>query len=178
MAGEHCEGLTHNDAMRFVSKIEAGPQFNGSSCWLWTGARNQRWPYGRFWSRNRMHQAHRVSYEAVIGVIPPGLEIDHLCRNHLCVNPLHLEAVTHRVNVMRGVSPTASHARRLICHRGHDEWRRCRNGQRRCAACQRIRNCEPTQVEKQRLRDVRKKERHASAIHALLKKEGEHGRSL
>jgi len=46
--------------------------------------------------------AHKFAYQAIIGPIPPGRELDHLCDNKLCVNPSHLEPVTHQENVIRG----------------------------------------------------------------------------
>jgi hypothetical protein len=54
------------------------------------------------WWQKRMQQAHRIAYEAFRGPIAAGLEIDHLCRNPRCCNPVHLEPVTHRENVRRG----------------------------------------------------------------------------
>lgn len=73
-------------------------------CWLWTGARAGRatLQYGNTrWSR-RVRYAHRVAYELLVGPVPDGLELDHLCRVPLCVNPAHLEAVTRSENVRRG----------------------------------------------------------------------------
>ncbi|CDZ92270.1 HNH endonuclease signature motif containing protein [Rhodococcus ruber] len=73
-------------------------------CWIWTGPLNER-GYGRTEFRGKKHQAHRVAYETAFGVsIPAGHEIDHLCRNRTCVNPWHLEPVTHRENVIRSTS--------------------------------------------------------------------------
>lgn len=71
-----------------------------SGCWIWTGLRNE-WGYGTAGSRGL---AHRVMYEQANGPIPEGLELDHLCRERACVNPLHLEAVTHTQNVLRGTA--------------------------------------------------------------------------
>lgn len=79
-------------------------------CWVWQGAvvTNVRGthPYGkvvkRIDSKDVTYLAHRIAYEQAVGPIPKGLVIDHLCRNTLCVNPDHLEAVTQRVNVARG----------------------------------------------------------------------------
>src|SRR6202030_118623 len=67
-----------------------------SGCWLWLGACNE-FGYGKFGKV----KAHRFSYEREKGPIPDGLEIDHLCRNKSCVNPDHLEAVTHGENRRR-----------------------------------------------------------------------------
>jgi hypothetical protein len=63
---------------------------------------------------------HRVTYRAFMGPIPDGMEIDHLCRNPPCCNPDHLEAVTHRENILRSTSPLAAHARKTHCIRGHE----------------------------------------------------------
>src|SRR5688572_21764976 len=63
--------------------------------------------------------AHRLMYVALRGPIPDGLELDHLCRNHACVNPWHMEPVTGRVNKLRGTSPSAVHAAKTHCPKGH-----------------------------------------------------------
>ncbi len=63
--------------------------------------------------------AHRFSYELANGPIPEGLQIDHLCRNRGCVRPDHMEAVTPRVNYLRGDSVPAKNARKTECKRGH-----------------------------------------------------------
>lgn len=70
-------------------------------CWLWTAYRN-RDGYGRFrpYRRDQV-MAHRYAYELMVGPIPDGLQLDHLCRNPGCVNPSHLEAVTERENLGR-----------------------------------------------------------------------------
>jgi len=99
---------------RFWAKVEPKP----SGCWLWMGGTNGR-GYGRFRFAGRQYQAHRLAYERLIAVIPIGQEPDHLCRVPLCVNPTHLESVTHLVNLMRGDGFAARNRRKGQCPRGH-----------------------------------------------------------
>jgi hypothetical protein len=108
-------------------------------CWEWTGPRDAA-GYGKFSaSRHRTVRAHRFAYEDMVGVIPEGLVIDHLCRNRSCVNPGHLEPVTDRVNVLRSHGFPATYAARTHCNNGHEftpENTRFRvDGGRRCRAC-------------------------------------------
>lgn len=72
-----------------------------TGCWLWSGEVNRN-GYGRVWVSGKRVMAHRAIYEAIIGGIPAGMVLDHLCRNRLCCNPLHLEPVTVRENTHRG----------------------------------------------------------------------------
>lgn len=81
---------------RMLAKISVS-----GDCWLWTGAKNGE-GYGVVRHERRTCLAHRVLYELVVGVIPEGTELDHLCHTRACVRPEHLEAVVHRVNVARG----------------------------------------------------------------------------
>lgn len=85
-----------------------------SGCWLWLGAIAVH-GYGKISTR----YAHRVSYETYRGPIPPGLQIDHLCRVRCCINPDHLEAVTAKENKARGFGPAAVHSRQTHCVNGH-----------------------------------------------------------
>ena len=90
-------------------------------CWLWTGAPNT-YGYGQIGEggyHGRKLMVHRVAYTLVVGVIPAGMEIDHLCRNRMCVNPAHLEVVTGRENTLRGNGPAGRNARKTHCPRGH-----------------------------------------------------------
>ena len=87
-----------------------------SGCWNWTGTRYYGYGYLRPGNGRPPVRAHRWSYQRWVGPIPAGLELDHLCRNKACVNPAHLEPVTHRENLRR--SPIASGAR-TACPQGH-----------------------------------------------------------
>mgnify|MGYP003545069282 CR=1 FL=1 len=109
-----------------------------SGCWQWTAADDGH-GYGAFYYEGRMVKAHRFSYEFHVGPIPDGLSLDHLCRNRRCVNPQHLEPVTRGENVLRGISISASNARKTECMHGHpfnDENTYIRpDGNRDCKAC-------------------------------------------
>jgi len=129
---------------RFVAQVN----FNGTlpsqrpdlgSCWLWTGAGTGN-GYGKFWVFPRMVPAHRYAYEFCVGPIPEGLEIDHLCRVRNCVNPDHLEPVTHRENILRGETIMAKNAAQTHCKNGHpfDEANTYHyRGFRHCRECRR-----------------------------------------
>ena len=89
------------------------------ACWLWKPATTPS-GYGRFWSGVKNVSAHRWAYKAEYGLIPEGLEIDHLCRTRNCVRAAHLEAVTHLVNTLRGEAPSALNAVKTHCAQGHE----------------------------------------------------------
>lgn len=112
-----------------------------SGCWLWQGATTGA-GYGVFRVGNRLVLAHRLAYEYRAEPIPAGLTLDHLCRTPACVRRSHLEAVSNRVNILRGNGATARHARQTHCVHGHafDEGNTSynKNGSRYCKACARI----------------------------------------
>lgn len=119
---------------RFLSEHEGV-----EDCWLWTGANNGK-GYGIVGIKRRPRYVHRVVYERLVGPIPEGLEMDHLCRNRACANPDHLEPVTHVVNAHRGVGSTWQvNLAKTHCKWGHEftpeNTRRYRNG-RWCIACE------------------------------------------
>ncbi|WP_197481922.1 HNH endonuclease signature motif containing protein [Rhodococcus sp. HS-D2] len=101
-------------------KIERKVKITDAGCWQWVGAIFQK-PTGSYGQLRvgrrgeaKVVRAHRYSYETYVGAIPQGLVLDHLCRNTLCVNPDHLEAVTQKVNMSRG-----RHATKSKCVNGH-----------------------------------------------------------
>lgn len=126
---------------RFWAKVEA----SADGCWNWTGSRNWK-GYGFFKVTNPPPEAglsvgaHRIAYLMLVGPIPDGLQLDHLCRNRACVRPEHLEPVTNRENWNRGNTPSAVHARKTHCHVGHplsgdNLYVAPANGMRVCVTC-------------------------------------------
>ena len=115
-----------------------GKVAKSDGCWKWTASRD-RHGYGHVMvDRGRSRLAHRVAYELVVGPIPTGTVLDHLCRNPPCVNPAHLEPVTQTENLRRAAA-FVTH-----CPQGHpyedgntyvDP-----SGGRRCNACRRERD--------------------------------------
>lgn len=108
---------------RYVERLLKRVERRSDGCWIWLGARSgpgpRHLPYGCCTRDGRKHQVHRFIYEHLIGPIEYGLPLDHLCRNTLCVNPEHLEPVTHRVNILRGTAPAAANHRKGVCKHGH-----------------------------------------------------------
>ena len=128
---------------RFWEKISRERK---SGCWLWTGALNSQ-GYGHFYANGRGRGAHCVAYELYVGLIPIGLELDHKCRVTACVNPDHLEPVTHAENCGRGLAGIASglyQQSKTHCPSGHPYngsniyFRK--NGHRDCKICGQLRS--------------------------------------
>jgi HNH endonuclease len=121
-----CPNMTNLE--RWSDRVSPCPE---TGCWLWVGATDSH-GYGSI----NGFGAHRKFYQEIVGPIPPGLELDHLCRVRCCVNPAHLEPVTKIVNNHRTGNRSKTH-----CPSGHayDEanTRRWRN-QRHCRTCESI----------------------------------------
>lgn len=105
-------------ADRFWEKVKKSP-----GCWLWTaaqGAGREGRRYGQINVNGRSVGAHVIAYELQVGPVPPGLVVDHLCNNRLCVRGSHLEAKSHRANILRGSSMSARNAKVTHCPRDHE----------------------------------------------------------
>jgi hypothetical protein len=142
---------------KFLSKI----CIKDDGCWDWLGS-GVNTGYGKFWDGNRLVFVHRYSYEWFNNVKLPeydcvNYEIDHLCRNRKCVNPDHLELVTHKINVQRGSASEVNSLRNKAitqCIHGHpfnknNTYIR-KNGERMCKTCRRE-NMRRYKVEERRV---------------------------
>jgi len=128
---------------RIRAKIILEDRGYTTPCWMWQGCILHD-GYGVIGVNRRQERVHRISYSEARGPIPSGQVIDHLCRTRACANPEHLEAVTNRENILRGTSPSARHARKTHCPRGHpysgeNLMTEIKNGRpsRRCRECKR-----------------------------------------
>lgn len=131
LCGKHYHRLrAHGDPLitltpRYATDAEACraaiAEITAAGCWLIKPTRIQVTGYGVIQRRGKQRLAHRLSYEAFVGPIPDGLQIDHLCRVRACFNPEHLEPVTARENILRSPFTQASkHAATTHCPAGHE----------------------------------------------------------
>lgn len=124
-----------------VTRLSSYTEEVAGGCWLWTG-NTDTCGYGRIRVKGRLLSAHRLSYELHVGEIPSGMELDHLCRNPPCVNPDHLEPVTHEVNVQRG-DGGRMWREKTHCPQGHPyegaNLYVSPSGYRHCRECERVR---------------------------------------
>lgn len=98
----------------FWSRVDAS-----GDCWEWTRGKTSG-GYGEFRVGYTQWSTHRYAWVNLVGEIPEGMHLDHLCRNRICCNPDHLEIVTGRVNILRGEGFSAHNARKTHCNRGHE----------------------------------------------------------
>lgn len=142
------DGLIELLAERILARIRVEDRGYRTACWVWPGMKNDG--YGRIFvpgtNRRRRKLTHRVLFEFFVGEIPAHLEIDHLCRQHDCCNPDHLDVVTSRENTLRGLGPEVCGARnrsKTHCKHGHaftpENTRRSQRG-RECKACNNARH--------------------------------------
>lgn len=134
---------------RFWSKVNKQGSMPPQSvapglCWEWIGAKTPG-GYGQFWLNPKKVVSHRFAYEQLVGEIPEGLQLDHLCRNRACVNPEHLEPVTQQVNILRGFSIATANRLKTHCPHGHlysaeNTYIHPKNNGRICRACARKRS--------------------------------------
>ena len=137
------EDITPDLAAKFLSRVQRQP----GGCHVWLAAKSTN-GYGHMWvpSLGTSLKAHRIGYVlASEAPLPSDVDLDHLCRNRSCVNPLHLEPVSRKENLARGEGPNAEALRAQLdrgeCPRGHDltapnAWRSIHNGRSRiCRLC-------------------------------------------
>lgn len=128
-----------NTHEKILAKIAVSDQGYESPCWLWTGALTGN-KYSRIVINYKSLYGHRYFYTYYKGPVPEGLVIDHLCKIRHCCNPDHLEAVSQKENVARGLLRETNlqrHAERTHCKHGHVFDRRTTK-QRYCSICARV----------------------------------------
>jgi len=113
LTGDPCGTTAPTESERFWGKVSKGP-----GCWTWNASTDGN-GYGMFQSLG-MARAHRWAYEHIVGPIPDGLVLDHLCRNPGCVNPEHLEPVTNDENLSRGWGRRIKNGMANECINGHE----------------------------------------------------------
>lgn len=117
-----------------------------TGCLRWTGGHVPR-GYGLVWDSGarKSRAVHRVAHEVWVGPIPESHDVDHVadrgCRYRDCIEPTHLEAVTHRENLLRGETVSGVNARKTHCSNNHEfteENTMIQHGKRRCRECRRL----------------------------------------
>ena len=157
---------------RIIRKVLSENQ-DPNVCWVWPGATNGI-GYGMVGFNGKNMGAHRAVYRILVGPIPEGFTLDHLCRNPICVNPHHLEPVSMRDNILRGVSPAAKQARQTHCKRGHELTDRRRRGKRQCLLC-------VNELERERYKNdeaYREKEKASAIIRGQKRRRIKHEHSI
>lgn len=148
--------LSEKDLQRFYSKIKINEKTN---CWEWIGTiLNNGYPQFILKYSKGIYKKllpYRISYLLYKGDLKEELELDHLCRNPICVNPEHLEQVTHGKNVNRGIGWGGINSRKTHCPQGHpysgENLLIEKNNRRRCKICKKIKDAK---YHKKRLKFV------------------------
>jgi len=137
-----------------AQRLRAIAPTDDDGCWMWSNYID-RDGYGYMMWQGRYRPAHAVSYETFSGPIPDGMELDHLCRNRSCINPAHLEPVTHAENVRRA-NAANPRARKEFCPQGHpyagENLRLTLCGARMCVTCRRKQDREGQKRRRERAR--------------------------
>lgn len=139
------DGDVSGALLALAARIRARCVEGEGGCVIWQGATNSS-GYGQIGVRRRVTYTHRIMFEIANGAIPPGKQVDHLCRNRLCCNPNHLEAVSPRENTLRGEAGHHMRAKAALiaaCPQGHpynaENTYVSKLGKRHCKRCQRER---------------------------------------
>ena len=126
--------------MTLIQRLFAKIKISENGCWLWQASILKSGGYGQISFGGKPCRAHVVAYELFNGPVPEGCELDHLCRTPACVNPEHLDPVTHRENLLRAPSSIpAINSRKTHCVKGHPydsaNTYLSKLNQRRCRMC-------------------------------------------
>lgn len=139
-----------------------------ATCWLWKGGLNKK-GYGKCYDGARNEIAHIAFYRLLVGPIPSGLELDHICRVRRCVNPEHLEPVTHAENIRRGRSGAANREK-THCSKGHEftpeNTYRDKQNRRQCLVCKRLQRVDWGRRNKEHLRQYNQRRYKRRPINA------------
>jgi len=131
------KGDLHRGRPEIEERFWRGLTKRSDGCWTWGRGPDSR--YRSIQSNGCAVGVHRFAYELLVGPIPAGFDLDHLCRRPACCNPAHLEPVTGRTNILRGTSPAALNSRKSRCARGHalsgDNLYVNPRGHRQCRVC-------------------------------------------
>ncbi len=145
---------------RFIDKVAFEPN---TGCWLWMACTDLG--YARFYLGGKKLMAHRFSYETMVGPIPKGLELDHLCRMPSCVNPSHLEPVTSKENSRRSIP---MNSKKTMCPQGHlyDESNTyiSKENRRHCRECGKIRGRQRQAIKRESINAARWRKLHGEYL--------------
>ena len=135
------ENLSGYDAYLLTALYKRVALDDGTGCINWTGPQGGSRAYDSIRFRGKTTRTHRLAYQSCYGPIPAGFELDHLCRNTLCLNVQHLEPVTHKENIRRGLTANQTHCKRGHLLSGYNVYFTPKAPTRRnCRACNNIRN--------------------------------------